>query len=590
VNPPTNLSQWIELLRKQDQITDIYHQVDPHLEIAEIHRRVVEKKGKALFFHNVKGSPFPVVTNLLGTPERVEIAFPASTQQFLPTLLELLHEASPSLKSLWGRRHALKRLLNARLKTVKHGTGVTQVKQDRVDLHKLPLLQLWPEDGGHFITLPLVLTAPVHGGPTNLGMYRIQRYDAETTGIHWQIAKGGGFHYAQAEELNRPLPVHIFVGGGPAQILSAILPLPENVPEILFSGVLQNKRVEISYLEGSSLPLLEEAEFALVGEVLPHERRLEGPFGDHYGYYSLEHPYPVFRCKSLFHRKNPIYPATVVGIPPQEDLYLGNYLQELLSPLFPVVMPGIKRLWTYGETGFHALAAAVIKERYHREAMATAFRILGEGQLSFTKVLLLTDREIDERNIKQVLVTILERLNPLTDLYILSNLCLDSLDYTGPVVNRGSRMVLLGVGEAQRQLPATYCSSGQQIPLDTAVVFCPGVLLVKLHQEDFFPITQELAAKLSQDPQLQQWPLIFIVDDPLSLSQDEHLFLWTVFMRFNPASDCYAATQVVAHHLTYAFPILIDARMKPHYPKVVEVDPATSGLVDQNWNHYFNLQ
>src|SRR5690606_26569928 len=214
------------------------------------------------------------------------------------------------------------------------------------------------------MTLPLVYTESPEDGKPNLGMYRIQRYDDRHTGLHCQIGKGGGFHYQEAEERGEALPVTIFAGGPPALILSAIAPLPEGVPELLLASLLLGKRLPYKRVPGWPHPIIAECEFAFAGHALPKKRKMEGPFGDHYGYYSLKHPYPVFRCKKVYRRKDAIWPATVVGKPRQEDFYIGDYLQELLSPIFPIVMPTVRDLWSYGETGFHSLAAAVVKDRY----------------------------------------------------------------------------------------------------------------------------------------------------------------------------------------------------------------------------------
>src|SRR6185295_1080152 len=235
--------------------------------------------------------------------------------------------------------------------------------------------------------------APAKRHSSNLGIYRMQLHGPKSAGMHWQIGKGGGSHYAVAEARGQALPVTVFLGGPPALMLAAVAPLPENVPEILLASLIAGER--IPQVTGSGPhPLVAMAEFALMGEVAPGVRRPEGPFGDHYGYYSLQHDYPVFSVQRVGHRADAIFPATVVGKPRQEDFYIGDLLQELLSPLFPLVMPAVERLWSYGETGYHSLAAAVVKQRYKREAMASAFRILGEGQLSLTKFLLVTDRYV----------------------------------------------------------------------------------------------------------------------------------------------------------------------------------------------------
>ncbi len=560
-----NLRQFIRELRKNGEIVDVEHTVDPYLEIAEIHRRVAAANGPVLFFHSVKGSPFPVVTNLFGSKRRIDLAFRNRPDQTIATLVKFFtEEFPPKPKTVWQNFSELKKL---NLLKPKKRLFAPVKERSMKDLEKLPLLKLWPRDGGHFVTLPLVYTEPPGGGAPNLGMYRIQRYDKTTTGLHFQIQKGGGFHFHQAEEKNQSLPVNIFIGGSPAMILSAITPLPENVPEILLAGLLQGKRVDMARSPHNSYPLIAESEFALVGKAVPNVRRPEGPFGDHYGYYSLEHDFPVFELDTIYHRKDAIYPATVVGKPRQEDFYIGDYLQDLLSPIFPIVMPGVSQLWSYGETGFHSLSAAVVKERFYRECMTSAFRILGEGQLSLTKFLLVTDQPIDVRNFRQLLMTVLERFRPETDLFIFSNLCMDTLDYSGPELNKGSRGIMLGIGEKIRDLPTQFNGPGKP--------FCPGCLVIE----------GEMPPSLEP---FKEWPLVVLVDDLKKALKNDASFLWTTFTRFEPAADIHAEQQeVVRHHVSYTGSILIDARMKPSYPEEVLCDEKTAGQVSENWKHYF---
>jgi len=580
--PLLNLRHFLKKLRDENEIIDVYEEVDPDLEIAEVHRRVAAADGPALFFHRVKNSPFPVVTNLFGSKKRVDLAFQNRPEKVIASLINILtSEAPPNLSTLWKHRSTLKNLLSLGTKKQRKAP----IKANCIsppDLEKLPLLKTWPLDGGHFVTLPLVYTEPPGGGPPNLGMYRIQRYDKTTTGLHFQIQKGGGFHHHSAELKNQALPVSIFIGGSPALMLSAITPLPENVPEILMCGLLQGKKLSTTSSKRTPYPLISECEFALVGTAPPHIRKPEGPFGDHYGYYSWTHDFPLFECDAIYHRKDAIYPATVVGKPRQEDFYIGDYLQEMLSPIFPIVMPGVKDLWSYGETGFHSLSAAVVKERYHRECMASAFRILGEGQLSLTKFLLLTDQPINLRNFKQTLTATLERFSPETDLFIFSNLSLDTLDYTGPELNKGSRGVLLGVGEQVRDLPPQFQGT---LPngIQKAAAYSPGCLVLEglnyAENQDLSP--------LYQHPDFAKWPLLILVDHLDKTLKDDPSFLWTVFTRFEPAADIYAGSKIFRHHLVYSGPILIDARMKPSYPQEVLCDKVTAKLVSEKWKRYF---
>ncbi|MDX1504019.1 MAG: UbiD family decarboxylase, partial [Thermoanaerobaculia bacterium] len=322
----------------------------------------------------------------------------------------------------------------------------------------------------------------------------------------------------------------------------------------------------------------------LIGEVPPGERRPEGPFGDHYGYYSLTHDYPVLEVDWIAHRRDAVYPATVVGKPRQEDFFIGDLLQELLSPLFPLVMPGVEDLWSYGETGYHSLAAAVVKERYKREAMGSAFRILGEGQLALTKFLLVLDRPVDLRDFRATLIHLLERTRPETDLFVFSNLAMDTLDYTGPKVNEGSKGVWLGLGDPVRELPGAF--RGPVPPGVTAVeVFCPGCLVAGAPDRRTEPAAAE---RLAGHPSFADWPLVVLTDEPRRAAASPVNFLWTTFTRFEPAADVHAARVTAArNHLSYSPPVVIDARLKPGFPAELFCDDDTAATVTRRWREYF---
>lgn len=579
-----NLRDFIHLLRKEKEIIEISALVDPKLEAAEIHRRVIAAGGPAILFTNIKGASFPLVTNLFGSKKRIDLAFGPKPENLIRSLAHAPETlVPPTLSRLWNHRELLGSLAKVGLKRKDTGP-ILDCIDTPPKLSRMPLLTTWSEDGGPFITLPLVLTKHPEKDVTNLGMYRIQRFDDDSTGLHMQIGKGGGFHLAAYRELNRPMPVNIFVGGPPALILSAISPLPENVPEILLSSLIMGGKLPIVKDPINGLPTPSEVEFALIGDVAPNEVHPEGPFGDHYGYYSLKHDYPLFRCRALLHRKDAICAATVVGKPRQEDFFLGDYLQELLLPLIKVVMPSVKDLWSYGETGYHSLTAARVEERYSREAMASAFRILGEGQLSLTKFLLLTDGRCDLRDFKSTLQYILERADFRSDLFIFSNLSMDTLDYAGPKVNEGSKGVLLGVGDPIRSLPVNLPST---LPkgAKNMEVFCPGCLVIdgpSFASDHLYP------EHLARDKSIQDWPLIVLCDSAKQCAKSAINFLWTTFTRFEPAADIHSASSnIVRNHLCHNVPIVIDARMKPWYPKELFCDPETKKLVTSRWNDYF---
>ncbi|CAM4393273.1 UbiD family decarboxylase [Paenibacillus macerans] len=584
-----NLRQWIDALKKENQLAVIDVPVDPYLELAEIHRRVIEEGGPALLFTNVKGTPFPVATNLFGTVRRVEMAFGTRPEMLANRLVDAIHKLlPPSPKALWNERGLIREVLKVGMKTVtKSDAPILEVCRTEAPLKDLPKVTSWQEDGGPFITLPLVYTEnPLQPKENNLGMYRIQLYDDQTTGVHWQIQKGGGFHYHEAEKRGEPLPVSVFLGGPPAMIASAISPVPEHLSELLVASFILGEKLPMvdNPLGGHRIPA--ESEFAITGLVPPHERRLEGPFGDHFGYYSLQHEFPVLHVNHMWHRKDAIYPATIVGKPRQEDYYLGDFLQKLLSPAFPIVMPGVRSLWTYAESGFHALSSAVVRESYSREALVSALRILGEGQLSLTKILMLTDKPVDLADFRLLLKTVLERFDPRTDLFILNNTSHDTLDYTGRKLNHGSKAILTGVGDPVRELPQAY-DEGEIAEIERIRVFHDGCLVVSGASYEKEPkLAERLLGRLRERG--TSWPLVVLVDDADAATRNQTAFLWTVFTRFNPADDIFAAAEVRQHHLAYTLPLVVDARMKPGYPDELFPREDIVSLVDERWKSYFS--
>jgi UbiD family decarboxylase len=582
-----DLRAFLERLRRDNDLVEIAAPVDAHLEAAEVHRRVIAARGPALLFTNIVGADFPLVTNLFGTPRRAELAFGERPLRLITRIVQLAETLLPPTPGkLWAARDVGRELLRVGMR--RQGSGpVTEVITSDVRLDRLPIVTSWPEDGGPFITLPLVYTQHPTRPGHNLGMYRLQVYDRHSTGMHWQIGKGGGFHYAVAEAGNNALPATVFLGGPPALILAAIAPLPENVPELMLASLIAGERLpQIAAPGGHPHPLIGSAEFALMGEVVPRLRKPEGPFGDHYGYYSLQHDYPVFQIKQIARRRDAIYPATIVGKPRQEDFFIGDLLQELLSPLFPLVMPAVEQLWSYGETGYHSLGAGVVKQRYKREAMASAFRILGEGQLSLTKFLLLTDQHVDLKDFRATLEHVLARTQPQTDLYVFANLSMDTLDYTGPVVNEGSKGVWVGLGDPVRELPREFRPS---VPVPTDItdvrVFCAGCLVVGAR-----PYAEDGTApsRLAAHPAFTDWPLVVVSDEPERATRSVMNFLWTTFTRFEPGADVHAADRRIArNHIAYEPPIVIDARMKPWYPKEVRCRDDIARRVTDRWHEYF---
>lgn len=574
-----NLHQFVQRLEANQDLKIIRAPVDSSLELAEIHRRVIAANGPALLFTNINNKSFPVLSNMFGTRERVQLAFGEEAITLIKQASMLPETFFPfSLKKIWTNRNLLKKAFRVGLKQTLNAP-VLQKTLPNADLHKLPAIVSWPEDGGAFLTLPLVHTKSPSKEIDNLGMYRVQIFSANETGMHFQIGKGGGFHLYEAEQMQQNLPTNIYLGGPPALILAAIAPLPENIPEILLASLVAGQKLTTTKNPKSLIPIFSECEFCITGQVIAKKRRPEGPFGDHYGYYSLIHDYPVFQAQAVYHRKNAIYPATIVGKPRQEDYYIGEYLQDLLKPLISLAMPGVKDLHSYGETGFHALAGAVLKERYTKESLSTVFRILGEGQLSLTKFLIGIHEDHDLKDFTELLTYILKRVKWENDLSIFADTSMDSLDYTGHKINHGSKGALLVGKEIRRKLPHKLPNNLPESLIQKAGVFCPGCLVLE---------TTTNLKQITHAKMLEDWPLIVAVDDVKKALYSETSFLWTTFTRFDPAQDIIPRAQTIQRNrLVFSGPIAIDARMKPSYPKELFCDQKTSQLVNNRWFEYF---
>ncbi len=580
-----DLRAFLAELERRGQLARVPVEVDPDQEITVIHHRVIAAGGPALLFERVKGSPYRVATNLFGTPQRVAMACggpPARTGEGLARAVTRF--MPPSLKGLWAARRDLRPLLSARLRTVAQGP-VLDCVQAPADLMRLPVLTCWPEDGGPFFTLPLVHTVDPVSGQGNLGIYRLQRFDAQSTGMHWQIEKGGGFHFDQAARLNRPLPVSVILGGPPALTIAAVAPLPEGLDERVLAAFLMGRPLAmIRRPGGHRVPA--RAEFVLEGEVQPGERRREGPFGDHFGHYSAAADYPVLRVARVLARRDAIYPATVVGKPVQEDYYIGEALQELTLPLLKLLKPAITDLWAYPETGFHPLAAMAVRERYPAEALKLSLGMLGEGQVSLTKVLVTVGEGTPVRDFEAVSTALWRYLTP-EGVFLLAPTAQDTLDFTGPAMNTGSRLILIATGrqEAGRTPPPLPDGKDRLHPrLGPSAACGPAFLLVQAGEDIGDP--QALISELKHHPLAGAYLFVVLVSPDIPLS-DAVLRLWGWFTRFDPAADLYPAGRKVAgNRLYFDFPLLIDARWKKGYPRPVAFDPQVARRVDARWDSY----
>jgi 4-hydroxy-3-polyprenylbenzoate decarboxylase len=585
-------------LRAGGHLLQIDDEVDPHLEMAEIQRRVYANGGPAIFFTSLKGCQFPAASNLFGSLEQARYLF-RDTLESVRKLIEI--KLDPSALPKRPLRYAGVPLTALRMLPKKSRQGAVQA--NRTSISALPMIKCWPDDGGAFVTLPQVLSEdPTAAGnlmKVNLGMYRIQlsgnEYQADReVGLHYQIHRGIGVHHRQALDRNTPLKVAITVGGSPAMSLAAVMPLPEGLTELTFGGALAGRR--ISMICGSHAPVYADADFAIVGTIDPLQTKPEGPFGDHLGYYSLQHSFPVMQVEHVWHRNGAIWPFTVVGRPPQEDTTFGQLIHELTDPIIPSVIPGVKAVHAVDAAGVHPLLLAIGSERYMpylqvqrpQELLTQANAILGNGQLSLAKYLWITDDpagEIDIHNIQGFLQRSLQRVDWRRDLHFHTRTTIDTLDYSGSGFNQGSKVVIAATGQPVRDLP-TAVPSELSVPVgfrNPRVVF-PGVLAVEAPgftaHDSASDLRRFVAASLANSP-LNTFPLITLVDDSEFVARSLKNWLWVTFTRSNPATDIDGVDSAIEHkHWGCRGSLVIDARIKPHHAPPLVEDAETLAKVD----------
>lgn len=595
--PFDDLAAFLRCLEAQGELVRVRAPVDPVLEITEIAGRVVRQGGPALLFESVRGAAFPLVINLFGSRRRLELALgcpPAQLGAELAAVVERL--TPPSLGGLWRSRQTLRRLLNGRVRPVRRAP--VQEVSEPPDLGRLPALQCWPGDGGRFLTLPLVLTQDPLTGRRNLGVYRLQVFGPDRTGLHWQIQKGGGFHYAQAERLGQPLPVAVVLGGDPALLLAAVAPLPEPLDELVVAGVLRGRPTPV--VAAQTVPLLvpANAEFVLEGWAFPGERALEGPFGDHFGHYSAAAPFPVLHLRRLTRRRRAIYPAAVVGRPPQEDTVLGEAMTEVFAPLVRLVQPEVRDLWAYAPAGFHNLLVAAVRVRYTKEALKAGLGLLGQGQLSLTKCLILVDEEVNPRDFGAVLRAIRAYFDPRHDFTLLPATALDTLDFTSGQMHLGSKMILDATRGGTREPGlARPAVGGEEAPppapsWDPRTV-APTVRAWRLWADTLLAVRVESHARAVLEQLVQACPvggpsLIVAVSPDVDLHDDTDL-LWGIFTRFDPARDVlFREVRWRGAWPEHHGPLAIDATWKPGYPAPLAMSDEVRRLVDRRWREYWS--
>ena len=596
-----NLQQCVADLEKNGHLVRIRSEIDANLEAAEIHRRVYANGGPALLFENVRNCRFPMVSNLFGTMDRARFIF-RDALSGVETLIRLKKDPTELLRTPWKVPSVLRSLISMRC--ARRSTG--PVMECQTTLAELPQLKSWPMDGGAFVTLPEVYSEhPDKPGyiHSNLGMYRVQisgnQYSPTQVGLHYQIHRSIGFHHAAAIAKGQPLRVNIFVGGPPSMAVAAVMPLPDGIPEVAFAGALSRRAVRMVRQSGAPM-ICAEADFCLSGTIDADHQLPEGPFGDHLGYYSLVHDFPVVNIDRVYHRRDAIWPFTVVGRPPQEDTVFGELIHELTGPAIPTVLPGIHAVHAVDAAGVHPLLLAIGSERYvpyaaerqPQELLTNANAVLGQGQLSLAKYLMIVAREddpqLDINDIRAFLMHLLQRVDWCRDLHFQTCTTMDTLDYSGSGINSGSKLVMAAAGPKRRELP-------DQIPADLRLpdgfshpqVCMPGVLAVQAppwntvaHGED--PAGSAFCEAFSASSSICQFPLVLLVDDSRFTAESLGNMLWVTFTRSNPAADLFGIDSFISQkHWGCRGSVVIDARVKAHMAPPLEPDPEVSRNVDQ---------
>jgi 4-hydroxy-3-polyprenylbenzoate decarboxylase len=593
-------------LEKNGQLIRVKEEVDPNLQMAAIHLRVFESKGPALLFEHVKGSAFRAASNIFGTLERSKFIFRHSLDA-VQRLIELKSDPMQAIKHPFQNFNAgLAALKALPLKNPLSKPVLANV----VNISDLPLIKHWPMDGGAFVTLPQVYTEdPDQPGVmhANLGMYRIQLNGNEyemnkEVGLHYQLHRGIGVHQTKATKKGEPLKVSVFVGGPPSHSVAAVMPLPEGISEMTFAGVLGGRRFRYVYDDGFCIST--DADFVITGEVFPGENKPEGPFGDHLGYYSLQHLFPVMKVHKVYAKKNAIWPFTVVGRPPQEDTSFGQLIHAITGSAVQQEIPGLKEVHAVDAAGVHPLLLAVGSERYTpytpakqpAELLTIANHILGTGQLSLAKFLFITaddpqgsanENKISAQDVEPFLQFVLKRINLQRDIHFYTNTSIDTLDYSGTSLNSGSKVVLAAYGDIIRELSATVPPVLKALKeFVLPMMAMPGIVIMQCNRftnyksarAEMRSLNEQLLSHVSE---LQQTPLLIIADDSEFAAATIRNFLWVTFTRCNPSHDMYGIDDFTNDkHWGCNGPLVIDARKKPHHAPPVEKDEATEKSIE----------
>ena len=596
----SSLEECLLDLEKNKQLIRITEEVDPYLEMAAIHLRVFEAGGPALLFENVKGSKFRTASNIFGTIERSKFIFRDTLKQ-VQQLIEIKNNPIAALKNpIKNFSAGLAALKALPLKNPFQKPILFQ----EIKIEDIPQIHHWKMDGGAFVTLPQVYTEDIDKPGimnANLGMYRIQLSGNEYVlnkeiGLHYQLHRGIGVHQTKATNKNQPLKVSIFVGGPPSHSVAAVMPLPEGISEMTFAGVLGNRRFRYIYKDGYCLST--DADFVITGEVYPNENKPEGPFGDHLGYYSLQHDFPLMKVHKVYAKQNAIWAFTVVGRPPQEDTSFGQLIHEMTGSAIQHEVPGLKEINAVDAAGVHPLLLAIGSERYTpyaqtkqpAELLTIANHVLGTGQLSLAKFLFITADDANKlsiQNIQDYLHFILQRIDLSRDVHFYTKISIDTLDYSGESLNSGSKVVLAAYGDVKRELATEVPNCLNELKyFDHAKLVIPGIVAIQTSKfstyENAINELDNLNQQLSTfNEQLSTLPFIIVCDDADFVSKTLNNFLWVTFTRCNPSHDLYGLNSVIKYKHWGCSTLIFDARIKPHHAPPVLKDEAVEKRIDK---------
>jgi UbiD family decarboxylase len=589
-----DFQSYLQYLEKEGELHRTNVEIDPVLELTEVAIRSQREGKPALLVKHPKNSRFPLVINHYASRKRIELALGRHPQQIGDELITFAEEIfPPTAKNIIRNRSLIHRILKSRQKIV--SSGISQQCIGEANLDALPIQVCWPDDGGRFITYGQVLTYHPINGRRNIGIYRMHVFDRNTTGIHWQIQKGGGFHYYYAEKMGKDFEIAVALGTSPALTFATIAALPEGIDEALFAGFLAGKPVEFIRGKTGSIYVPAKAEFILEGIVPQSERRLEGPFGDHFGHYSAASEFPVFHLKALTHRKDPVYPATVVGKPPMEDAYLGDATQQMLGPLAKLIHKEVRDLWAYSEAGFHNLLVVAIEQRYQKEAVKAALGLMGTDQLSLTKCIITVSEEVDAKDWHAVLREVRNNFDPHSDFIMIPKVPLDTLDFTSFKMNLGSKMIIDATRKHRIYNPLHQ--TVEQRTEDTQEDRFKSLKSVdnRILDADLVDGTllllrvasggRDVLKKALNDSRSEGLTMVAAISDDVDI-HSKTSYIWGIFTRFDCERDVMFREQnLIGISPVYKGTMAIDATWKNGYPEPLKMNEDIRIRVDEKWRN-----